>query len=419
MLKKITKFALGTLLATNVICSSAVNAADDNKVSIWAGESTLKVVEFAAEKYNEAKGEEAVVLEKTNIGAPDIYQKITTGLQAGGTGLPDLMLVEDSVMPDYLNNFSDNFLVLNELGFDEIKDLFASYKVDAISKEGHTCGFPFDSGPAAVFYRIDYFEEAVVSPADIKTLEDYVLAAKKVEEATGKKMLAFSYNGEDWVYRILMNQLGTFYVDNDGNAALNSPESERTLNLLLQLKEHAVNINNFSEGVAAVVNEEVATFVSGVWYSGTLLSQAPDQAGKWSAFPLPAFEEGGNQAANLGGAGFLVSKGANNPELVYDFMKFFSTNEEVQEYAFTESGLFPSLLSVQESDVMKEQGDYFTENIWNIFLEELNSIPPINYSYYAIATDMAQNMKGKVLNGGDVKQAMEEAQKQLEARMAN
>ena len=100
-------------------------------------------------------------------------------------------------------------------------------------------------------------------------------------------------------------------------------------------------------------------------------------------------------------------------------MKFFSTNEEVQEYAFTESGLFPSLLSVQESDVMKEQGDYFTENIWNIFLEELNSIPPINYSYYAIATDMAQNMKGKVLNGGDVKQAMEEAQKQLEARMTN
>lgn len=419
MLKKITKFALGTLLATNVICSSAVNAADDNKVSIWAGESTLKVVEFAAEKYNEAKGEEAVVLEKTNIGAPDIYQKITTGLQAGGTGLPDLMLVEDSVMPDYLNNFSDNFLDLNELGFDEIKDLFASYKVDAISKEGHTYGFPFDSGPAAVFYRIDYFEEAGVSPADIKIWEDYVVAAKKVEEATGKKMLAFSYNGEDWVYRILMNQLGTFYVDNDGNAALNSPESERTLNLLLQLKEHAVNINNFSEGVAAVVNEEVATIVSGVWYSGTLLSQAPDQAGKWSAFPLPAFEEGGNQAANLGGAGFLVSKGANNPELVYDFMKFFSTNEEVQEYAFTESGLFPSLLSVQESDVMKEQGDYFTENIWNIFLEELNSIPPINYSYYAIATDMAQNMKGKVLNGGDVKQAMEEAQKQLEARMAN
>lgn len=419
MLKKITKFALGTLLATNVICSSAVNAADDNKVSIWAGESTLKVVEFAAEKYNEAKGEEAVVLEKTNIGAPDIYQKITTGLQAGGTGLPDLMLVEDSVMPDYLNNFSDNFLDLNELGFDEIKDLFASYKVDAISKEGHTYGFPFDSGPAAVFYRVDYFEEAGVSPADIKTWEDYVAAAKKVEEATGKKMLAFSYNGEDWVYRILMNQLGTFYVDNDGNAALNSPESEKTLNLLLQLKEHAVNINNFSEGVAAVVNEEVATIVSGVWYSGTLLSQTPDQAGKWSAFPLPAFEEGGNQAANLGGAGFLVSKGANNPELVYDFMKFFSTNEEVQEYAFTESGLFPSLLSVQESDVMKEQGDYFTENIWNIFLEELNSIPPINYSYYAIATDMAQNMKGKVLNGGDVKQAMEEAQKQLEARMAN
>ena len=67
MLKKITKFALGTLLATNVICSSAVNAADDNKVSIWAGESTLKVVEFAAEKYNEAKGEEAVVLELSLI----------------------------------------------------------------------------------------------------------------------------------------------------------------------------------------------------------------------------------------------------------------------------------------------------------------------------------------------------------------
>lgn len=423
MKKQLMKLCGAALLsATLVACGSGGNNAVQekdaaNKITIWAGESNLKVLEYAADKFNEEKGEESVVIESTNIGAPDIYQKITTGLQAGGQGLPDIMLVEDSVMPDYLEKFSEHFLNVNELGFDDISGKFASYKVDAVSKDGISYGLPFDAAPAAVFYREDMFKEAGIDPKSLTTWSKYVEAAKVLKEKTGKKMLAFSHNGEDWVYKILLNQQGSFYFDKDGRAAIDSPESKKAFQLLLDLKDYSVNINNFSEGVSAVVNEEVATIVSGVWYSGTLKQQAPDQAGKWSAIPLPAFKEGENTAANLGGSGFLLSKAAGNAKLAYEFMSYFATNEEVQTYGFKTSGLFPSLLSARESEALTTKDEYFTENIWPIFTGSLDSIPPINYSNYSIGTDIAQSTKSQIMNGSSIDEAVKNGQKQLEAKV--
>ncbi len=392
------------------------NKEGDNKLTAWAWNVNVPVLEAAAEKFKEENPD--FELEVVEIGTADVYSKLTTGLQAGGKGLPDIVLMEDDRVQGYLNNFPDSFVNLSEKGFDEHADKFPEYKKHLVTKDDAIYGFPFDGGPTGVFYRTDYFEQAGIKAEDIKTWDDYIEAGKTIKEKVGVDMLGLDLNGDDGLYRMMLNEQGTFYFDDKSDINFTSEESKKAMEVQKKLKEAGVvkSTVGWDAWVSAMAEGDVATAPSGAWLYGSLTQQAADTKGKWGVMLLPAFEEGGNRASNLGGSNYMLTSAGDNQDLAYDFMEFFSTNDEMQVEAMN-GGLFPSLNTVYDEPVFTEGVEFFGgQPIWTTFADEMENIPGVNYTGdFAVAKDEAVKAQSEIMSG----KAIDDALKAAKDRLAN
>ncbi len=396
---------------------SAGDGDSSKKVTAWAWNINVPVLKEAAEKFKEENPD--FELEVVELGREDVYSKLTTGLQAGGKGLPDIVLVEDDRIQGYMETFPDAFVNLSDMGFDDSKDSFPTYKTELLSKDGAMYGFPFDGGPTGVFYRTDYFEEAGVNPDDIKTWDDFIDAGKKIKKATGKEMLGLDLNGDDGLYRMMMTQQGTFYFDDEKNVNFTSEESKMAAEKVKMMKEAGLvkDTVGWDAWISAMAQGDVATAPSGAWLSGSITQQAKDTEGKWGVFKLPAFEEDGNRAANLGGSNYVITSASKKQDIAYDFMKFFSTSDDVQLTAM-DNGLFPTLNTIYENDAFTKDVEFFSNQpIWELFASEMNDIPSVNYTgNYAIGSDESIKAQSEIMNG---KKSIEDAYKAAEDRLKN
>lgn len=405
-------------LITLVGCSenkSPENSKEEgNDLTIWATNINVPVLEKAAEYFQKENPDFNLIVEE--MGNNDIRSKITTGLQAGGQGLPDAALLVDDGITGYTERYPDAFVNLSKMGFDEHATDFPKYKIDSVSMNGDTYAVPFDAGPVGVFYRKDLFEKAGVNPEEINNWNDYIEAGLKVKEATGANMLSYDSN-ESTVYTILMSQQGVGYFSEDGESNIDTNESLQTASLLSDFAKNDILLGTpgWDAWVTSLSTSQTATAITGAWLIGTLGQQVPDQKGDWGVMPLPAFEEGGSRSANQGGSSFAIFEGSKNQDLAYDFLQFFATNYETQELAM-EGGLFPSYLPVYESDLFSEPVEYFGgEPVWSVFAEEMNKIPSVRYSKDdGVARDEAVKIQAEVVEGSEPGKSIKDARGRVE-----
>ncbi|UOQ83322.1 ABC transporter substrate-binding protein [Gracilibacillus salinarum] len=315
-----------------------------------------------------------------HIGVDQVYQKVSAGLSSGGSGLPDVVQVENNRIHSFTDEFPDAFTNLSELGYDEHEDEFAEAKIAGLKdSDGNIIAMPRDLGPVAVLYRTDIFEEAGVDPASIETWNDYIAAGKKVLEQTGKYFLGTDGDG---ILRIMMQQQGSYYFDEDGKLDISSDAGEKAANILQQMKDSELitYTNNWDGQVAAMKNGEVATHPGAVWWSGTMIEQMPELAGKWDMFKLPAFEEGGTRASNDGGSALAIPSESDNKAAAYVFAEFATTDVDSQIKALTNRGLFPALTAAYEEPVFSEEQEYFNNQpFFKKFADIVPEIPAVNH----------------------------------------
>ncbi|MCA0971520.1 sugar ABC transporter substrate-binding protein [Halobacillus litoralis] len=389
------------------------------EITIWGWNVAAQSMELAVDGFKEQYPDVEVKVE--DIGRLDVYEKLTVGLASGGNGLPDVVLVESDRLANYQEQFPDALTNLSELGYDEHADKFGEYKTSVTQDaNGDFFAAPWDIGPTGVFYRTDIFEEAGVNPEDIETWDDYIEAGKTIKEVTGTNMLPIDIANDDAMYRMMLNQQGAFYFDEEGNIDVTSEESKNAFNVIQQLHDEDLILNNdgWNGVVSATVNGEVATVPFGVWYSGTILDQAPDQSGQWGVFYLPAFEEGGNRAANLGGSDLVIPSSSDNQSTAYAFVEYFTTEVEPQMTALKERGIFPSLNSTYEEDYFAQESEFFADQqVWKLFADEVADIPVANYtSDYSRAFDTMSDTQAQILlDGADIDTALQEAADKLES----
>ncbi|MBN8210473.1 sugar ABC transporter substrate-binding protein [Bacillus sp. NTK071] len=422
-MKKVTGL-VSMLLVLSMFLAACGNSGSDegsgdrNKVTAWAWNINVPVLEEAAKKFKEENPD--FELEVVEMGTDDVYSKLTTGLQAGGKGLPDIVLVEDDRVQGYMNAFPDAFVNVSDKGFDEMKDSFPSYKTELVSKDGAMYGFPFDGGPTGVFYRTDIFEEAGVNAEDIKTWDDYIEAGKTIKEKTDTAMIGLDLNGDDGLYRMMLNQQGTFYFDDEKNVALTSEESKKAMEVQQTLNEEGLvkETVGWDAWISAMTSGDVATAPSGAWLYGSITQQGKDTSGQWGLIELPAFEEGGNRASNLGGSNYMIPSASDNADLAYDFMEFFSTNKDVQLSAM-EGGLFPSLNTIYDNEAFTKEVEFFNNQpIWSLLADEMDSIPAVNYTGdYAVAKDEAVKAQSEIANGKAIDEALKASEERLKNRI--
>jgi len=365
--------------------SAEVNIPEENEdisgdITVWAWELEANYLEqdvlpeFEKEYPN-------VDVNIQNIGADQIYQRLNSGFYSGGSGLPDVLQIENNRILSFSTEFPDGFTNLSDIGYDKYDDQFPEAKTETLKNEnGDYIAMPRDLGPVGVMYRTDIFEEAGVDPESIETWDDYIEAGVTIKEETGVPMLGMY---EDNKLRSMIQQQDSYYFNEQGELNIDSKEAERALKTIEEMKnKELINYtNNWDGQVTAMKNGQVATQPDAVWWSGTMIEQMPELSGKWGMFELPAFEEGGVRASNNGGSALTIPSSSDNKEAAYAFSEFATTNVDMQIKGLENRGLFPSLEAAYEEDYFSQEIEYFSNQQYYLkFAETVENIPSINYT---------------------------------------
>ncbi|CRK82302.1 ABC transporter substrate-binding protein [Neobacillus massiliamazoniensis] len=423
-MKKYMSIILVMLLLLLAACSNKTNGSTgDTKhpsgtITVWGWDVAAATMKASIAEFQKKYPDVKVKVEDFNSG--DVYSKLTVGLAARGSGLPDVVLMEDERIPGYVHQFPQGFLNLTKLGYGKYKDSFNQAKVAAVQdKDGNFIAAPWDIGPAGVFYRVDYFKKANVDPNSIKTWDDYIAAGKKIKEATGAMLLPIDIPNYDGVFEMMMQQQGLSYFDKDNKITLQSAEAKRAMNVIKKLHDEDLVLQNkgWDGIVTATVNGSVATVPYGVWYAGTIMDQAPKSKGQWDVFYLPSFEDGGSRYANVGGSSLLIPSTSKNQTAAYAFVDFFTTNKDSQLLGFEKYGLFPSLKETYSAPQFTANSEYFNNSpIFKKFADIVDKVPKIYLNEnYAKASKLTSDAQAAILlENKPVESGLKDAQKQLE-----
>ena len=124
------------------------------------------------------------------------------------------------------------------------------------------------------------------------------------------------------MYGILLNQLGTYYFDKDGNTVVNSDESLKAMSIVKKMYESNITYDNVNwDGLVTASKEgKIATVPTAVWWAGTLQDECTETSGKWRAMKLPVVEEGLDYAAVSGGSNIMIPEAAENKKAAIEFV---------------------------------------------------------------------------------------------------
>ena len=364
--------------------------------SVFAKETTLTVwwwgfwqdsltpaIEDFHKDYPEIKIEQEI------MGPSDVYANLLLALSAG-EGIPDMVGLESSHLSQYvaLGGLAD---ITEEISpwYDKIDQ--AKWPA-AEDKEGRIYAMPVDSGPVALYYRRDVFEQAGLAsdPESVAKLldtwDDLYEVGKQIKTATGKFIFPQAKTNNDFrIFETLMWQQEAGYVDREGKLVIDSPKAVRTLEYLGKLWKEDLLLDSpaWTAGwYAALDAGMVATIPNAVWLGGFLWGWiSPEASGKWGVVPLPVWEEDGVRSSNDGGSNISITKASENKEAAWEFIKYIFTNKEYLIDAWRAMDWFPSLMACWDDPFVNEPVEFFGGQAYRkTFVEAAKVIPWWDYT---------------------------------------
>jgi ABC-type sugar transport system, periplasmic component len=403
--------------------SGSTNSQKSSKtITIWAWDDNFNVKAANLAKALYAKDHPDVTVNVVSMAQADIVQKLNTALSSGTyNGLPNIVLIEDYRIQNYLNAYPGE---LKDLSSIVKKDNFMNYKFGVMTEGNKIYGVPFDSGVAALFYRTDYIKEAGYTQADMQNLtwDKYIEIGKAVKAKTGKSMLTLDPSDLGQI-RIMMQSAGSWYVKQDGktvdiagNTALK--ESILTYKKIVD-SGIATQVSGWDAFVGAFQKGDVASVPTGCWIAPTIAG-ATDQSGKWAVTQIPRLGEDPQSinASNIGGASWYVLDKVGNSSLAADFLdKTFASNTGLMNTLAQEINLVSTLKAASTTENYQKGYAFFGgQKIFQDFSTWTNKIPPVNYGLYtyAIEDTMTQSVQS-ILQGANIDETLKNAQTQAEA----
>jgi ABC-type glycerol-3-phosphate transport system substrate-binding protein len=216
----------------------------------------------------------------------------------------------------------------------ELDDLLAPFRNDMLT--GFRLLSEYNGKPYAVpasikaklwYYRKDIFDQAGVNPADVKNLDDFITAGKKIQAVDPKyRMWTLANSQPMYQYMMVLSGTDAKFSDDNGNFQLTTnPNFRKILEAYRKLKLSGVvaDVPEWTpDWEKAFADEVLVSYPNATWLS---LSQflpkyaGPSQQGKWHAAQWPSFigETGGSEA---GGDIYVVPTYSLEKELAKEFM---------------------------------------------------------------------------------------------------
>ncbi|SFJ48404.1 cellobiose transport system substrate-binding protein [Paenibacillus sp. UNC496MF] len=344
------------LVAAVILTGCSAQAAADKKttLTIWYWNRGLddKLIEAARTEFPNVR----IVAQK--VGG-DFKSKLKTTLAAGSGG-PDIVAFNDWVTEMFPN--ADRFYDLYELGARDIEPDYLPWKWQlGVTPQGRMVALPIDTGPTALFYRADLFEQAGL-PSDpeevhklMGTWDDYLAAGKKLQDALGGGVKLTDNIGT--IYTQVNAQSETIYFDKNDQFVGGDPSSSAKRAWELAVKASSMGLlananGGTPEWSAAMNTGKIASFVGAVWNKEILQQAAPDTAGKWRVARAP----GGD--GNNGGSFLAIMRTSKHPGEAFQLIKWLQSPDN-QVKSFADVNLFPSAKTALDSPVMRRKEDFF------------------------------------------------------------
>ncbi|MHA7281504.1 ABC transporter substrate-binding protein [Arthrobacter sp. TMS2-4] len=332
------------------------------------------------------------VVELWNADNPDIQVEVQTGpngnsgtyqnffnqIQAGNA--PDLGQIEYDALPNF--RVQDGLENIAECeGIEEAEDQFVDWTWGQVTfgEEGSVYAVPQDSGPMAMYYRADLFEQAGIEVPT--TWEEYAAAAEQIK-AEGAYITNFPKTDVNW-FAGMVWQNGGQWFSNDGESwdvNLTGEESEEVATYWQDLlsEDLVSTLPSFSDEWNASFNEgQQWTWVSAVWGATTLSDGAPDTAGKWAVAPMPQWEADTQSAGNWGGSSTAVLKGTDHPAEAAQFALWLNTDPEALALANELGGLYPAAKSAADLEAFSGGVEFYGgQKIYDVFAEASSNVDP-------------------------------------------
>ncbi len=319
----------------------------------WTPSAEAQVAAFT-KKYPKVK------VNYVNAGTnKDEYTKLQNAIKAG-SGAPDVVQIEYYAFPQFA--LSDSLLDLAPYGFADLKDAYSTGPWGSVDFDGKIYGLPQDSGPMALFYNKEVFDQFGISVPT--TWDEYVAAAEKLHAADPTKYITADTGDSGFATSMIWQAGGKPFTTTDGTKVTidlqdaGSKKFAENWNRLLSKGLLSTTPGWSDEWFKGLGDGSIASLVIGAWMPGVLESSVKDGAGKWRVAPIPTYDGTAANAEN-GGGGQAVTKQSKNPALAAAFLKWLNNDPESLKI-FAESGGFPSTTAqLSDSAFVNQASDYF------------------------------------------------------------
>lgn len=404
-------------------CSSTGSDASTDAASCTPAEGKVDLsftswipgIEEVVDVWNQANPDIQVAVQTGPNGNSGTYQNFFNQLKAGNA--PDLGQIEYDALP--------NFRVQNglmDLGACEdvmaAKDDFVDWTWGQVSlgESDSVYAVPQDSGPMAMFYRADLFEQnGIAIPT---TWAEYKEAAKQVR-ATGAYITNFS-QGDINQFAGFVWQAGGSWFENDGSdwtVDLTDDASKKVADYWQDLIDEDLvsTVPAWTTEWDNAYNSSAAwTWNSAVWGANSIASGAPDTAGKWSVAKAPQWEAGDSAAGNWGGSSTAVFTGSEHPYEAAKFALWLNTSEEALTMLNKSANIYPATKEGLNLPVLKEGVDFYGgQPIYDVFAEASAEVsedfawgPTMTQTY----NDVSDGFKAAVSGNGTLLDALTSGQ---------
>lgn len=350
------KVALGCVLmlsAMTVITGCGGNDKDSaekgGKTKIrfasWDVAEDVDSQQAIVDKFNEAHEDIEVTLEAYG---GDFDTKISAGMGSGDT--PDVMYMWN--YPAYYEGLEplDEYIEGEGEGY---KSNFYDTLWNYNSIDGEIYGIPVGFTTHTLFYNKDLFAEAgVAEPTNDWTWEDLQAAAKTISEKTEAKGFAFQMKPDPYDFEMYLWSNGTAYCDEEGgmDGYINSAESAEVFQMFQDMEKEGYAIATEKSGTDEFRSGQAAMYVYGSWSINTLNEDGMN----YGVVNIPSFGKEPSVSI-LSSSGVAMSKDSKNKEAAWEFIKFWTNEDNNKERIGLE---LPVLNSVVESEGIMDQPEY-------------------------------------------------------------
>ncbi len=388
----------------------------ETEITIWAwnvaARALTEMADIFMQKYPKIK------VNVQEFGGVQAYEKYGVVL-ASGKEIPDIMQIESDYVQTFTETYPQRFMDLrNYINIEGQVD--PSKMSTSYDSEGRLVSIPWDSGPVAMFYRADMFQEAGIDPNSIVTYDDFIKAGKQLQEKfPNVKMTGFPYSRDDNLWRCLLVQNEVYFLNSKGEITISSDKAVESISMLKRFIDEGIAMNtvNWDSSIMANKNGDIASYIIGGWWGGTIKDQMPEIKGKWKIMPMPAFTANGLRASSLGGSDLSIT--ATDPikqAAAIEFIKQTLMNVDNQIIMYEKYGLFPSYLPAYDDPRFLKSDDYFGDDYNSILANITKEIPQVIYTTkdYAEIRNVSMSSYEEVLNNNaDIKQTLDNAASQI------